>query len=257
MGACFYVEYKLNYKDKEKVETSLRNYIKRFKDVASDAKLNEVMSFLLKGDSRYSDFQNENDTYFSSSFDANYLYEIYLSEAFITIQPYLSDDSYVYIEPDCDQYKLITKNGQIIDTRNRVTRGLTKSDFEAVEKLDEESGFNVFQFIEDLDDDEEADNAFGLFYENELIGYCSLGYADGAVDLPDISSEDRCLSDVYVVPKYRNMGFCYNFLSDIFSDYVESDVYLYFLEDWLVTYYESLEFEKVDGTDNLMVRNYT
>ena len=61
-------------------------------------------------------------------------------------------------------------------------RGLTLSDLESVEKLDELSGDGVSQWVGDLEEDEISDYAWGLFHNDELIGYCTTGEADDAPD---------------------------------------------------------------------------
>lgn len=83
-------------------------------------------------------------------------------------------------------------------------RPFKKSDFVMVEAMDERSGNDVAQWVNDLEDGDSNDYSWGVFLEEELIGYCTIGYADDLGDrvrtYPGYSIDSLILSDVYVKP---------------------------------------------------------
>jgi GNAT superfamily N-acetyltransferase len=94
---------------------------------------------------------------------------------------------------------------------NIKVRPIKPCDFMYVKLMDNESGNNVYDMVKDYEEDECNDYAYGIFADDELIGYCTVGYAEGIY--PELEKdnvcgpEDLCLSDVYVKEKYRRHGY--------------------------------------------------
>ena len=128
--------------------------------------------------------------------------------------------------------------------KNSCCRVLNEKDSRQVEELDNLSGNNVSFFLD-------SENSFGIFLGDKLVGYLSAGYAD---DCPDEITNDkywdmdsRLISDVFVIPEYRNKGL----ISKLF-DYVlnqkeitEYGVYLSVVNYGLFYLYEKIGFKQI------------
>lgn len=135
------------------------------------------------------------------------------------------------------------------------TRTLRKIDLHKVRELDELSGNNVEQWLQDLMNPyDDASNCYGAFIEEELVGYFTIGDACGVLDLDYIGPDDELLSDVYVKKEYRHQGIATDMLEDILYFHNDVDVYLTLLHDDLIPFYENLGFKRVPGTDNVMLK---
>lgn len=249
MGACYYVGMKIYKKDAAKCEKALQNYMKEVKIELNGSTFDEMIQAILCANQENSKYKKHDDNYYSSSFVASYRWEMVVHNAFYAMIPYLLDGSAIYIEPDDDYYCLIVKKGRCIDLRCAKVKNLRKENLACIKKLDEMSDFCVAQWLEE---DEDADNCFGIFYDEELIGYCTLGYASGAIDI-ETKCDDVLLSDVYIKEEWRHMGFGSKMIREVIEG-LEDDCYLTFLCDESEKFYYSFEFEKVSGTDNVMVR---
>ena len=53
---------------------------------------------------------------------------------------------------------------------------LNIKDINEIRKMDNMSGFNVAQWVEEMD--ENNDYSWGIYDDNILMGYCTIGYAD-------------------------------------------------------------------------------
>lgn len=139
---------------------------------------------------------------------------------------------------------------------NVKVRKLTGKDHTNVSEMDEESGFFVAQWLEDLEADEEASVDYGLFLNGNIIGYCTLGYAD---DLSIVKDNDsHLLSDVYIKPAYRHKGYGSMMVTEAIKqeyDCILHPIYLTFLHDDLEQFYKPLGFSHVPGTDNIMMKS--
>lgn len=139
---------------------------------------------------------------------------------------------------------------------NRIVRELTESDFSDVEKLDDESGFSLKDMLDC------ACYAWGIFENDILIGYCSLGGAD-VLDEDDDDSicsdpdYDVCasllLSDVYVLPEYRHQNFATQMIQNVISK-TDQTVYCCPLCLELESFYEKLGFHSLDESCEIMKR---
>lgn len=132
-------------------------------------------------------------------------------------------------------------------------RPLNEKDMEQVEALDEKSGDYVAQWLDC------EDYAYGMFVDDKLIGYCTIGGAD---DVPDCIEKHRAysdghsllLSDVYILPKYRHKLYGYMMVDNALFIRLEKEkgvksVYLTLLYDELSNFYGKLGFKWVDETE--------
>ena len=90
-----------------------------------------------------------------------------------------------------------------------ITKPLGESDIAAISELDRLSGFHVLEWAEDLS--EWNNESWGVYLNDELIGYCTIGYADD--ECPVITDHELWtpdsyqLSDVFILPTYRHRGY--------------------------------------------------
>lgn len=144
------------------------------------------------------------------------------------------------------------------------TRALTEEDAEAVFMLDEKSGFCISQWLEDNTDF--ADYAWGIFKENQLVGYCTTGYADDCPSSienhPLHTWESILLSDVFILPELRHNGYGSQMITDAIrkrweSDRVQNTVFLTVMYDDLVSFYQKIGFQKIYPYEGDMVLQET
>ena len=78
--------------------------------------------------------------------------------------------------------------------------------FEQVKMLDKYSDNYVYIMLEDMDKEacESMAYAYGIFNNDTLVGYCTLGSGIGVLDDIRQASETVVLSDVYILDGYRN-----------------------------------------------------
>lgn len=142
-----------------------------------------------------------------------------------------------------------------MNKQNLQLRKLQGKDMLFVEEMDEASGFGVAQWLEELDSNEEASNSYGLFLDEKLIGYCTLGYAD---DLSvSTNCDSRLLSDVYIKPEYRHHGYGSMMVREALEMEIDCQyhpTYLTYLYDDLEEFYKPFGFVHVKGSDNIMER---
>ncbi len=146
-------------------------------------------------------------------------------------------------------------------------RGLTRSDLCAIKDIDSTKGntFELAPMIENdcycLEEEDESEYAFGAFIDNKLIGYCTIGGADVIDDEPAITKDpkynpyhDLLLSDVYILPEYRNNGYGSCMVEEAIKikQGLEPDannIYLTVMDENLGCFYQKIGFSWVDETD--------
>ena len=116
-------------------------------------------------------------------------------------------------------------------------KALGPDDVDAMVDLDEQSGYEIYDaysdYIEEEDEDgdggEENHYLWGVFADDELVGFCVTGGADDP-DLPDAVTEhplneeaSTFLSHVYVDPGYRGNGYGARLVHDALLGYWESE----------------------------------
>lgn len=127
-------------------------------------------------------------------------------------------------------------------------RNLKEDDLKQVIELDEMSGNNVEDWIE-------SDGTFGIFFNEILLGYLTLGWADDCglaiENHPAHTYDSRMLSNVYVRKEWRGRGVGNMLINEAFLK-IQETTFLSFAHDNLQSYYESLGFKLIE--DNHMIR---
>lgn len=143
----------------------------------------------------------------------------------------------------------ITKDGAIL-----TVMPLSNEHIHEVSSLDKMSGNNVSQYLEDNED-----FAWGAFVRDKLVGYCTIGFADcepAVKDVPGYCADSLLLSDVFVDPRYRNLG-CGSFLVDhairLRTKKDHQLVFLGLLDNTVSDFYKKIGFSMV--ADRHMVRD--
>lgn len=137
-----------------------------------------------------------------------------------------------------------------------ICRPLTHQDYTHTIHLDNLSGNELAQWIKHPDDDS-LEYVYGIFLDNKLIGYCSVGCADVLDDELrefDIKStyEDVLISDVYIDKKYRNQGLGRKLIQYIINTHKHHhDIYLVPMLDSLRYFYQPLDFEFISSDTEL------
>lgn len=139
---------------------------------------------------------------------------------------------------------------------------LQVSDIKRVQEMDEMSSFYVEQWVQNAIDDGETEcfSAYGIKLGDELIGYCTIGYADGALSIDIDHHDSRLLSDVFILPEYRHNGYGSDMVREVIKlepDCTYYDMYLTYIYDTLQDFYKNIGFVHIEGTDNIMVRKAT
>lgn len=137
-----------------------------------------------------------------------------------------------------------------------LVRSLTEEDYFQVEQLDKLSYSNVNDCLNN------EDYAFGIFSQDKLIGYCTLGYADGINDvtIENHSSWTNCsllLSDVYILKQYRGKRLATQLINQTFKlhpDAVDNSIFLILLRPDLYQFYKKLGFTLIDREIYKMVK---
>lgn len=120
---------------------------------------------------------------------------------------------------------------------------LTMKELHSVRFMDVVSDFYVEQWLE-----ENTDYAWGIFKNetDELMGYCTIGYADDTSDIiekhPEHTDDSLLLSDVYIKPQFRNKGYGIKLITEVIRKRWELDgnkntVYLVAMYDKLMYFY--------------------
>ncbi len=122
---------------------------------------------------------------------------------------------------------------------------LRRNDLQKVMVLDEESGFNVSQWL----DEDVSDIAYGIFSGRTLLGYCTLGSADCCHDLYGEDSDydidtSLVLNDVYVKKEFRHKGYGRWLVSRAISR-AGGTVYLQAINNYVQKWYELIGFRTI------------
>ena len=126
---------------------------------------------------------------------------------------------------------------------------------EQIIELDEISDQNVYDSITDTIDG--LAFAYGLFYGDCLIGYCSLNYADDCdfEDIPEWTDNSRYLTNVFIKEEYRNNGYGLQLIEKCLAELntPKETVFLSLLNETDQTFFEKVGFIPiVDGYTMLL-----
>lgn len=145
-------------------------------------------------------------------------------------------------------------------TPNVYVRFLNKKDAEAALEMDDLSGFCLGQWIDDS-----YDYSWGIFENNNLIGYCSTGYADDCneyIDKHPLHTNDSLLlSDVFIRREYRNQGYGLKLITDAIAKRWELDgkknvVYCSLMREELEKFYGKAGFRMIETGDPFYMEMY-
>lgn len=160
---------------------------------------------------------------------------------------------------DIDTGKVFTVNPVVLTAFNNgdklCVKALTEDNYQEVLALDELSG----NAVADMVDSEEY--AWGLFKNDELIGYCTIGGAeelgeDKEFNYPGYSYNSLLLSDVFIKSEQRGQGYATLLVDEAIKLRTETKkelVFLTLLDDNLSHLYQKCGFEIVQP--GLMVRD--
>ena len=144
-----------------------------------------------------------------SSFTKDDFQETYLKLSEVSpdeVKQYEEDDQWILDDGlEWEVWDIITIHRQ--NHSNAFAAPLSIYQLSKVKTMDQMSGFCMEQWLDD-----NVDFAWGLFHNDKLIGYCSIGIADDAdplVEEHEAYKEDSSLllSDVFILPEYRNHGY--------------------------------------------------
>lgn len=144
-----------------------------------------------------------------------------------------------------------------------VVRPFTHADLDDVIEMDNKSGNDVSQYVEYLDDTDDNDYSWGIYVNNILAGYCTIGYA--AVVCPVIEShplhgkygdDSYQLSNVYVKSEFRHCGYGLRLIKGViegrFAKEAKLPVFLevpYNKHNKLRRFYQKAGFEWIPDND--------
>lgn len=140
---------------------------------------------------------------------------------------------------------------------NIIVKPIELKDIETVKKFDEAANNDVYgMIIDDFEDGEPQDYAYGIYQDNILVGYCTIGGAD-VLDYDFIKNPRSLLiSDVYVDPDYRNKGYASHLITEVIKNR-KNTVYLSPLTYELIDLYKRCGFYCIDEkTGNKCNRSY-
>lgn len=139
-------------------------------------------------------------------------------------------------------------------TSEILIKKLNEYDEGIVCEMDAETGYNVTEWLDS------EDSVWGAFLANHLIGYCTIGYAD---DMPDAiahhpahTSDSLVLSNVFMIPRFRNHGYGMQLIKEAIhqrweADKEENAVYLEVFDDELKYFYQKAGFSQIPDKDDL------
>lgn len=153
----------------------------------------------------------------------------------------------------CKEYTAYVEEQSKSFADRYVVKPLTSKDLKSTELLDEMSGFELQQWVETTEENDDP-FAWGIFEGDILAGYCSIGYADDTCseieEHPLYDSDSLLLSDVYVVPNYRHQGLADKMVKAAIKkrwelDGTEKPVFLVCIADRVAALYEKIGFTRI------------
>lgn len=129
-----------------------------------------------------------------------------------------------------------------------ITRPLEIKDKSQIKQLDEiNPNSQIFDFIEDILDEANTNNilqdyAYGIFIDDTLIGYATIGGAE-EVEEADDDENAELLGDVFINDDYQRQGYGTMLVNYIINEHNISNIYGDILDVSLMGFYEPLGFE--------------
>lgn len=132
--------------------------------------------------------------------------------------------------------------------------------FKQVKMLDRYSDNYVYIMLDGMDEEEceSMAYAYGIFNNNTLVGYCTLGSGIGVLDDIKKASETVVLSDVYILDGYRNCGLGSKLVKEAIKQKLKNNptiknVFLTILDIDLKDFYENLGFKSLPDDEYSML----
>lgn len=86
-----------------------------------------------------------------------------------------------------------------------------------------------------------SDCVWGIWDDDKnIVGYCTLGFAEGVI--PNVKYMDLLLSDVFILPQYRNKGYATILLREVFRQ-TYAPIYAVIFYDSLISFYSRFGFK--------------
>ena len=146
------------------------------------------------------------------------------------------------------------------DNTSIIVRPFTYADLADVISMDDESGNDVHPWVQDLEgeNDDYNDYSWGIYVDDKLAGYCTIGYADDVWEAiknhPIYNNNTYLLSDVYMKPEYRHHGYGLTLITEtIKGRFAKENVQPVFLETFdekLSCFYEKAGFEVISNAED-------
>lgn len=150
------------------------------------------------------------------------------------------------LNTEYDNFHIVEEKKKGIE--NVVIRALRYEDRYDIREIDRVGDFQILDFVNDIlldakESNSEQDYCYGVFVENHLVGYCTIGGAD-EVDVANY--DDYLLSDVFILNEYRHKGLAHKLIDYIVSTReTGKTIYADIIDDSLESFYFSMGFEKV------------
>ena len=170
-----------------------------------------------------------------------------------------------YYDHKCTVYGEEQESPTSLAIKGFYVRPLSENDRIQVKNMDQLSGFCVEQWIDAVD------FAWGIFKDDNLIGYCTIGIADDADPLVEEheaykADSSLLLSDVFILPEYRNHGYGSQMIKESIEtrwkmDGEKNTVYLHAMgvtgdlsyDEKLKSFYEKIGFSELCSDREIMV----
>ena len=143
------------------------------------------------------------------------------------------------------------------DNTSIIVRPFTYADLADVISMDDESGNDVHPWVQDLEG-ENNDYSWGIYVDDKLAGYCTIGYADDVWEAienhPLYNNNTYLLSDVYMKPEYRHQGYGLKLITETikgrFAKEETLPVFLQAFYDDLKHFYSKAGFEYIPNEND-------
>lgn len=136
-------------------------------------------------------------------------------------------------------------------------RTLAGSDLADVTALDDQSGYNYTQWVEELGSDEETTGCYGAFIDDRLVGYCTVSDADDDVEIenhPLWTVDAQMLNYVFVEAESRGKGVGSVLINEALKEAGPVAIYTKISRSDLAAFYQKAGFELIDRKQSVMFR---
>lgn len=143
-----------------------------------------------------------------------------------------------------------------------LVRSLIEADKTKIKTLEAMYDYDVdlYGYVEGYNDGDSV--AFGIFYEDKLLGALSLGYADvyhqELCDHPDYHRNAYLLSDLFVREEFRRKGVGHKLAKESIDLIREREgnlpIFAMVINDDLIQFFIELGFKVVDGYDGFVMK---